>query len=101
MKNHAESSSPPRAAIFMLGQDSRGRWVVEDEDGARGGWFVDRAQALRYIRAEIGNLPYALVNMTDTLELNMASPPAAVSQFTDAAHENAKALAICIERDLI
>jgi hypothetical protein len=82
----------------MLGQDSRGRWVVEDEDGTRGGWFVDRAQALRYIRAEIGDLPCALVNVRGVLDLDMASPTA--SQSADAADER-EALALCVERDLI
>jgi hypothetical protein len=101
MKSYAEPPSCLRPPIFMLGQDSQGRWVVEDEDGRRGGWFVDRAQALRYIRAEIGNLPHALVNVTGAFELNMVSPPHTVPQSTDAARDRARALAICVERDLI
>ena len=36
--------------IFMIGQDSRGNWVVRDKSGTRGGLFVDRTEALRYIR---------------------------------------------------
>jgi len=34
---------PPQ--VFMIGQDSRGNWVVRDQSGLRGGLFVGRAQA--------------------------------------------------------
>jgi hypothetical protein len=49
-------SEPPSclSPTFMLGQDSRGNWVVRDKYGTRGGLFVGRAEALRYIRSESG-----------------------------------------------
>lgn len=88
MKSEEEPPSCLRPPIFMLGQDSRGRWVVEDNNGARGGLFVDREQALRYIRFENGNRPHAFVSVTGIFELNIASPSAAVPQFTvDATRE--------------
>jgi hypothetical protein len=74
MKNDAEPPSCLRPPIFMIGQDSRGSWVVGDTDCTRGGLFVDRAQALRYIRFENGNRPQAFVTVTGVLELNMAQP---------------------------
>ena len=102
MKSDAESPSHPEPPIFMLGQDSRGRWVVEDNNCTRGGLFVDRVQALRYIRSEIGTFPHHFISVTGVFELNIDSPPAAVPQLTDAAaFDRARALALCVERDLI
>ena len=75
MKNEAEE--PPsclRPPIFMIGQDSRGSWVVAEKGGLRGGLFVDRAQALRYICSEHGNRPHAFVTVTGVLELNISQP---------------------------
>jgi hypothetical protein len=55
----------------MIGQDSHGNWVVQDQAGTRGGLFVDRAEALRYIRFENGIHPHALVAVSEILELDM------------------------------
>ena len=59
---------PPR---FMIGQDSRGNWVVQDQNRVRGGLFVNRAEALRYVRFENGDQPQALVMVSGALELDM------------------------------
>jgi len=56
----------------MMGQDSRGNWVVQDQSGARGGLFVDRAEALRYVRSENGSRPQAVVMVSGVLELDMS-----------------------------
>lgn len=51
----AQASEPPSTSqdsLFMVGQDSHGNWVVQDQSGTRGGLFVDRLDALRYVRAE-------------------------------------------------
>jgi hypothetical protein len=86
----------------MIGRDSRGSWVVAEKDGMRGGLFADRAQALRYIRAENGNLSHAVVTVTGVFEFGVTPPPAAARQFNDnAARERVRALALCVERDLI
>ncbi len=77
MKNNGEPPSCLRQPIFLIGQDSRGNWVVEDKDGTRGGLFVDRTQALRYIRSENGNLPQAFVTVAGVLELDIAQAPVA------------------------
>ena len=80
MKNEAEE--PPsclRPPIFMIGQDSRGSWVVAEKGGLRGGLFVNRVQALRYISFENGNRPHAFGTVTGVLELNISQPPAAVA----------------------
>ena len=81
MKNNdAEPPSSLRQPIFLIGQDSRGNWVVEDKNGTRGGLFVDRAQALRYIRSENGNLPQALVTVAGVLELDLTRSPVMAPQ---------------------
>jgi hypothetical protein len=64
----------------MIGQDSRGSWVVAEKNGTRGGLFVDRAQALRYIRSENGNRPQAFVTVAGVFELNISRPPSAAPQ---------------------
>jgi hypothetical protein len=75
MKSNGKPPSCLRQPVFLIGQDSRGNWVVEDKNGTRGGLFVDRAQALRYIRSENGNLPQALVTVAGVFELGMGHSP--------------------------
>jgi hypothetical protein len=51
----AEKAEPPswlRPPLFMIGQDCRGNWVVQDQNGVCGGLFVDRDAALRFVRSE-------------------------------------------------
>ncbi|HEY1982999.1 MAG TPA: hypothetical protein VGH13_23205 [Xanthobacteraceae bacterium] len=67
----AERPSCLQPPIFLIGQDSRGNWVVQEKTGYRGGLFVDRAQALRYIRSENGNHPKAFVTVSGVFELDM------------------------------
>ena len=46
---HVEPPSPEpslRIPLFMIGKDSRGNWVVQDNHGSRGGLFINRAEAL-------------------------------------------------------
>jgi hypothetical protein len=68
-----KQAKPPswlRPPLFMLGQDFRGNWVVQEQRGARGGLFVDREAALRFIRAETGYRPQAVVMVSGILELD-------------------------------
>jgi hypothetical protein len=55
----------------MIGRDSRGHWVAQDQSGKRGGLFVDRAEALKFARAENGNRQSAVVMVSGVLELEM------------------------------
>jgi len=69
----APESEPPsclRPPIFMVGQNSRGNWVVRDQSGLRGGLFVGRAEALRYVRFESGDHPSAIVMVSGDFELD-------------------------------
>jgi hypothetical protein len=67
--NHQASSQAP---WFRVGRDSHGNWVVQDPRGIRGGLFVDRDQALRFVRAENGNRPGGFVMVGGVLELDMS-----------------------------
>ena len=69
-----QQSEPPsllRPPLFMVGQDTRGNWVVQDQKGMRGGLFVNREAALRYVRSENGFKPQAVVMVSGGIELDM------------------------------
>ena len=69
----AKQMEPPswlRPPLFMLGQDVCGNWVVQEQTGTRGGLFVDRAAALRFIRAETGCKSQAVIMVSGILELD-------------------------------
>ena len=71
-----KQDEPPslfRPPLFMVGQDERGNWVVQDLDGVCGGFFVSREAAMRYIRSENGPQPQAVVLVSGVLELDMTS----------------------------
>jgi hypothetical protein len=80
MSEKQQSEPPSRAPfhLFMIGQDSHGNWVVREHDGKRGGLFVSRAEALRYIRSENGSGPQPFVTIKGVLELGTARTSGAV-----------------------
>jgi hypothetical protein len=61
-----------RIPLFLIGKDSRGNWVVQDNQGSRGGLFVNRAEALKFAMFENGNRPQAVVMVPGIFELNMS-----------------------------
>ena len=72
---HVEPPSPGpslRIPLFMIGKDSRGNWVVQDNQGSRGGLFVSRAEALKFAMFENGNRPQAVIMMPGIFELDMS-----------------------------
>ena len=71
MRN-AEPPSCSRSSMFMIGKNSRGNWVVQDQRGKCGGLFVDRVKALRFALFENGNNPQAVVMVPGVFELNMS-----------------------------
>ena len=71
----AEPPAPepsPRIPLFLIGKDSRGNWVVQDQQGICGGLFVDRVEALRFAMFENGNRPQAVIMVPGVLELDMS-----------------------------
>lgn len=76
----AEPPSPepsPSAALFLIGKDSHGNWVVQDQKGLYGGLFVDRTEALKFVMFENGNRPQAVVMVPGVFELDMSRKAAA------------------------
>jgi hypothetical protein len=55
------NASPLPSPRLIVGQDHRGRWVVQDRLGLCGGWFVDRAEAIHYAMFETGGAPRAVL----------------------------------------
>jgi hypothetical protein len=60
----------PLRSLCNIGKDSEGNWVVQGPHGRYCGFFVNRAEALRFAMFENGN-PHAVVMVPGTLELNM------------------------------
>jgi hypothetical protein len=76
--NQAEPPSPrssSHSSLFRIGKDSHGHWVVQDQQGLRGGLFVDRAEALKFAMFENGNRPQAVIMVPGVLELDMVGRP--------------------------
>jgi hypothetical protein len=75
--SHEKQVEPPsivpssRPLHFLIGKDSRGNWVVQDEQGICGGLFVDRTQALRFAMFENGNKPQAVIMVPGVFELDL------------------------------
>ena len=72
---HVEPPSPEpslRIPLFMIGKDSRGNWVVQDNHGSRGGLFVNRAEALKSAMFENGNRAQAVIMVPGIFELDMS-----------------------------
>ena len=63
------SCSP--SLLFLIGRNSHGNWVVQDQQGRCGGLFVSRAEALRFARLENGNRPHAVIMVPGVFELEM------------------------------
>jgi hypothetical protein len=70
----SRSSIPMRTPpSLLMGTNSRGDWVVRDRAGRRGGVFVNRASALRYLRLETGVRAPRVTMVAGNLELDMPS----------------------------
>lgn len=52
----------PQLSRLMVGQDSRGRWLVQDDEGLIEGRFSSRDTALGFARSEseIHHIPVAI-----------------------------------------
>jgi hypothetical protein len=67
------SQSPSSSSLFYLGRNSRGQWVVRDQQHRRGGLFVNRAEALKFAMFENGHRPQAVIMVPGILELDLGS----------------------------
>jgi len=83
MNNAENAAEPPsylRPPIFMIGRDSKGNWVAQEQNGARGGLFVDRVGALKFAKSENRKHPHAVVWVSGVLELDIAHAPAIAAE---------------------
>ena len=72
-----EPPSPQHGSpLYMIGRDSRGRWVVQDRTGLHGGYFINRAEALKFALFENGRRPQAVVMVPGIFELSINGRPA-------------------------
>ena len=58
---------------FVLGQNSRGLWVIRDSAGKKGGVFTSRQAALLFARLESPDENFAVVHLKETVELDNAA----------------------------
>ena len=72
------SSIPCRSSRFLVGRNSRGNWVVQEQKGLCGGLFIGRNEALRFALFETGNRPEAVIMVPGVLELDMSSSAARI-----------------------
>jgi hypothetical protein len=72
-----EPPSRLKPPVLMVGQDCRGNWVVQDQSGARGGLFVSRDAALRYVHDENRDRQRSVVMISGILELDVNRRPLA------------------------
>ena len=69
-ENFAATTSA--ASLFLLGKNSRGQWVAQDQSGRRGGLFVSQAAAMKFALFENGRRPELVVNMPGVFELSLS-----------------------------
>ena len=74
-KEEPPSSSGSKSSLFLIGKDSHGNWVAQDQSGICGGLFVGRAEALKFAMFENGNRPQAVIMVPGVLELEMSAKP--------------------------
>jgi hypothetical protein len=76
------SGTSPGSLRFVIGKDSHGRWVAQDQRGLCGGLFVSRAEAMRFAMFENGGRPQAVTMVPGIVELDMTRRAEAVEQQT-------------------
>ena len=69
----APATGQQESSLFLIGQDSRGHWVVQDQRGLRGGLFVSQAAARKFALFENGDRPELLVTVPGVLELDLGA----------------------------
>ena len=74
---HVQEPIRSENPIFLIGKNSRGNWVVQDQNGLCGGLFIGEAAALKFALTENGNHPEAVRVVPGILELDIAASPRA------------------------
>ena len=76
---HVKLVEPPpscstASAIVLIGKNSRGKWVAQEQNGLFGGLFVSRKDAVKYALFENGRHPETIVDVRE-IELDMGGYP--------------------------
>ena len=85
-KGEPPSLSSSDSSPFMVGKDSHGNWVAQNQNGHCGGLFVGRAEALKFAMFENGHRPQAVIMVPGVLELDMSANPNAGQHSTTNEH---------------
>jgi hypothetical protein len=64
------SCNSPSAIVF-IGKNSRGNWIVQQQNGLYGGLFVNRTQAVKYALFENGGHPETIIELPCEIELKI------------------------------
>lgn len=70
-------------SLFLIGKDSHGNWVAQDQNGLRGGLFVGRAEAVKFAMFENGHRQQDIILVPGVLELDMSVKPQLVRRSSD------------------
>ncbi|WP_088342546.1 MULTISPECIES: hypothetical protein [Rhodomicrobium] len=70
-----QAEPPSQRPTLFVGRNSRGVWVVQDEERQRGGLFFAQSAALRYALAENGQQRHSVVMVSGIFELDFADAP--------------------------
>jgi hypothetical protein len=62
------------STIVFIGKNSRGNWIVQQQNGLYGGLFVNRAQAVKYALFENGHHPETIIELSRETELEITNP---------------------------
>jgi hypothetical protein len=81
-KDEPPSPSSSKSSPFLVGRDSHGHWVVQDQSHRRGGLFINRVEALKYAMFENGRRAQAVIMVPDVLELDMTAKPLTGERFS-------------------
>jgi hypothetical protein len=68
------SHSGSKPELFLIGQNSHGNWIAQDQAHRRGGLFVDREHAFRFALSENGRRLSEILIVPGVFELDMARP---------------------------
>ncbi len=71
MKLVEPPSCSSASTIVFIGQNSRGHWVAQEQNGLYGGLFVNRAQAVKYALLENGHHPETIVELSSEFEFDL------------------------------
>jgi hypothetical protein len=64
------SCSSAAFSLVFVGQNHKGQWVAQEQNGLYGGLFVNRAQAIKYALSENGHHPETIVELSREIELD-------------------------------